>query len=75
MAQLDAVFSAMRCVWAGVLGTTLRPPIPYAGPGVVNGTPFFAKISARSFAGWLLLALFDTSCVLPGGSKNISPGR
>ena len=34
-----------------------------------------AKIIASNFAGSLVLALLETSCVLPGGSKNISPVR
>jgi hypothetical protein len=41
--------------------------------GDVSGTPFFAKIIASSRAGCVSLALRETSCVLPGGSKNISP--
>jgi hypothetical protein len=44
-----------------------------AGPGVVSVDPFFAKIIANSLAGWLWLAFLDTSCVAPGGSKNICP--
>src|SRR4029450_8843921 len=47
------------------------PPRPVTG--VVSVEPFLAKIIARSCAGSVLLGLPDSSCVAPGGSKNISP--
>ncbi len=42
--------------------------LPLPGPGTVRVAPFLAKISARSFAGSVLLAFFETSCVAPGAS-------
>lgn len=36
--------------------------------GVVSGKPFFAKMSAKNRAGFVALALRETSCVLPGYS-------
>jgi hypothetical protein len=47
------------------------PPRPVTG--VVSIDPFFAKIIASSCAGSVWLALPDSSCTEPGGSKNISP--
>jgi hypothetical protein len=67
-----AAFPAGRSVATG----RARPLLYSWSPrltGVVSVDPFFAKIMASSWAGSVWLALADSSCTEPGGSKNISP--
>lgn len=73
--NLSAFVRAGQDLARAIVAQTSRVGRGYAGPGIVKGMPFFAKIIARSFAGSVALALLETSCVLPGGSKNISPVR
>jgi len=49
-------------------GVLASPVIMFHVAGVVSVEPFLAKISARSFAGCVSLAFFETSCVAPGCS-------